>query len=130
MGKFWHIAASWVEGKKTIAGGVAIMAASIAGVWFGRLDPVTALGVFGTGLSIAGFADKANRHQSELLTALQGISQVAVDVKAGNTAQAVKVGEQTALSLGTEFAPASGGTIAEVSTVAESLLSNVGGAAK
>jgi hypothetical protein len=68
-------------------------------VAYGKLDPVSGLGVVGFGLSIAGFSAKANRHQAELLTALQGVAQAAVDIRSGNSAGAVQLAEKTALSL-------------------------------
>jgi len=56
--------AGLVAGKKTIIGGTLVMAGAVAGVWYGKLDPVTGLNGAGVGLSIAGFSAKANRHQA------------------------------------------------------------------
>ena len=95
MGKVW----SWIEGKKTIAGGLLVMLAALAGIWYQKLDPVTALTVFGAGMSIAGWGDKANRHQAELLIALQGLAQVGALTQAGEPGQTIKSAEATAEQL-------------------------------
>ncbi|MDR3797977.1 MAG: hypothetical protein P4K93_07480 [Terracidiphilus sp.] len=95
----WQKISGWFEGKKTILGGVVILAAAVAGVWYGKLDPVTAVTLAGAGLSVIGWGDKANRHQAELLTALQGVATVGADVRAGNTQQAVRDAENTAGAL-------------------------------
>jgi hypothetical protein len=89
MGNLWDRLAVWWQGKKTILGGCLVMAAGVAGVWFGKLDPVSGLGVVGVGMSIAGFSAKANRHQAELLTALQGVTQIGADERAGKSGQAI-----------------------------------------
>lgn len=96
MGKIWTAVSVWWQGKKTIVGGVLVMAAAVAGVAYGKVDPVTALGVVGVGMSIAGFGAKANRHQAELLTALQGVAQAAADMRMGNSAGALHVMEDSA----------------------------------
>jgi hypothetical protein len=83
MGELWAASVAWFQGKKTILGGSLVIAGAAAGVWYGKLDPASALTVAGVGLSIAGFGAKANRHQSELLAALQGISEAGADVRAG-----------------------------------------------
>jgi hypothetical protein len=88
MGKAWAAAVVWFRGKKTILGGGLVMAGAAAGVWFGKLDPVTGLTLVGIGLSISGYSAKANRHQAELLAALQGISQAGADVRAGKSGAA------------------------------------------
>ena len=82
MGRIWAAVVVWWQGKKTILGGGLVMAAGVAGVWLGKLDPVTGLGVLGAGLSIAGFSAKANRHQDELLVALDGIALAGADERA------------------------------------------------
>jgi hypothetical protein len=84
MGKIWTAAVTWFQGKKSILGGGLVMAAAVAGVWFGKLDPVSALTVFGIGFGMCGFAAKLNRHQAELLTALQGVSQAGTDLRSGD----------------------------------------------
>jgi hypothetical protein len=106
MGKFWAGLVAWWQGKKTILGGSLVMAAAVAGVWYGKLDPVTGLTILGVGLSIAGFSAKANRHQAELLTALQGVAQVGADVRAGNKAEALQDAEAAAGTIGYAEAPA------------------------
>jgi hypothetical protein len=99
MGKLWTAAKVWWQGKKTIVGGCLVIAAGVAGVAYGKVDPVTGLGVVGFGLSIAGFSAKANRHQAELLTALQGVATAAVDIRSGNSAGAAALVEKSAFSL-------------------------------
>jgi len=49
-----------VAGEETMVGGALVMAAAAAGVWYGKLDPVSGLTLLGIGLSIAGFSAKAN----------------------------------------------------------------------
>jgi hypothetical protein len=88
MGKIWAAVLVWWQGKKTIIGGTLVMAGAVAGVWYGKLDPVTGLTVLGVGLSIAGFSAKANRHQAELLTALQDVAQAGAEIRTGNAAEA------------------------------------------
>jgi hypothetical protein len=89
----------WWQGKKTILGGGLVMAAGVAGVWLGKLDPVTGLGVLGAGLSIAGFSAKANRHQDELLVALDGIALAGADERAAKPTLAATVTWQIAQAL-------------------------------
>jgi hypothetical protein len=83
MGRILTAARTWFQGKKTILGGGLVIAGAVAGVWFGRLDPTSALTLAGAGLSIAGYGAKANRHQAELLAALQDISRAGADQRAG-----------------------------------------------
>ena len=80
----------WWKGKKTILGGGLVMVGAIAAVFCGRLDPSFAIVVFGFGASIAGYGDKANRHQAELLTALEMVAKVGADTRAGTS-----IGEAT-----------------------------------
>ena len=95
LGKIWI----WFQGKKTILGGLVILAAAVAGVWYGHLDPVTGVAVAGIGLSVAGGGDKANRHQAELLAALQGVAKVGEDVRSGNGQQGIQDAQATAAAL-------------------------------
>ena len=96
MGNLWDRLAAWWQGKKTILGGGLVIVAGVAGVWFGKLDPISGLGVVGVGMSIAGFSAKANRHQAELLTALQGVAQIGADQRAGNRTAIIQDAEQAA----------------------------------
>jgi hypothetical protein len=105
MGKIWAGFVNWFEGKKTILGGGLVMAAGVAGVALGKVDPTTGLGVVGFGLSIAGMGAKANRHQTQLLDALQTVATVAADRRAGNMAGAVQVAENAAASIGLSLVP-------------------------
>jgi hypothetical protein len=105
MGKIWAAAAAWFRGKKTILGGGLVMAAAVAGVWTGKLDPATGLGVLGFGLSIAGMSAKANRHQAQLLDALKAVAQVAGDERSGNAAQAIADAESAATTIGLSLVP-------------------------
>jgi hypothetical protein len=80
------------------------MAAAVAGVWYGKLEPVDGLTVFGVGLSIAGFSAKQNRHQAELLTALQGVAAAGINIRAGNTAMTAATVESVAANAFPEIA--------------------------
>jgi uncharacterized membrane protein len=82
------------------------MAAGVAGVVLGKVDPTTGLGVVGFGLSIAGMGAKANRHQTQLLDALHTVATVAADERAGNAAEAVHVAEDAAVKIGLSLVPA------------------------
>ena len=121
----------WFKGKKTILGGVLVIGGAVAGVWYGKLDPASALTVAGVGLSIAGYGSKANRHQAELLTALQDVAKAGADVRAGKplagelqamAGQLVPavVGEATAL--GGASLHISGSTADEVASLAKQVL--------
>jgi hypothetical protein len=105
MGKIWAAVVVWFEGKKTILGGGLVMAAAVAGVWAGKLDPATGLAVLGFGLSIAGMSAKANRHQAQLLAALRAVAQVAGDERSGRPAQAVADAESAATTIGLSLVP-------------------------
>jgi hypothetical protein len=105
MGKIWAAVVVWFEGKKTILGGGLVMAAAVAGVWTGKLDPATGLGVLGFGLSIAGMGAKANRYQAQLLNGLKAVAQVAGDERSGNAAQAVADAESAAVTIGLTLVP-------------------------
>lgn len=133
MGALWGKVRVWFAGKKTILGGGLVILAGVAGVWYGKLEAVDGVTLVGVGLSIAGFASKANRHQAELLTALEGVGQAGVDARAGNRTAAVQDLESTAAMVGYAAGPAilsaagaslhiSGATAAEVATLASSLL--------
>ncbi len=89
MGKIWGWVVVWWQGKKTILGGALVMVAAVAGVWYGKLDPTVGLTLLGVGLSIAGMGAKFNRHQAELLIALQGVAQTGADERAGKPAQVI-----------------------------------------
>ena len=78
----------WWQGKKTIVGGGLIMAAAVWAVFAGRLDAQTGLALLGLGLSVAGMGAKANRHQAELLAALQGVAKAGTDYRSGGGARA------------------------------------------
>ena len=102
MGKLWGAVATWWQGKKTMFGGSLVVAAGVAGVWLGKLDPVTGVGVVGAGLSIAGFAAKENRHQAELLDALQDVAQASADLRAGHKTAVTALAEQLAQQMLTQ----------------------------
>ncbi len=128
MGKLWASFVVWWQGKKTIVGGCLVMAAGVAGIWYGKLDPVTGVGVVGAGLSIAGFSAKANRHQAELLTALEGVSQAGADVRAGNKTAAFTTAELTAAQLApaavaaaADFVPISTDTALKMRVICQAL---------
>jgi hypothetical protein len=91
--------AGWFQGKKTILGGVVIFAAAVAGVWFGKLDPVTGVALAGAGLSVIGWGDKANRHQAQLLAVLEGVAKAGLDLRTGGPQLALQDAEATVHSL-------------------------------
>jgi hypothetical protein len=132
MVKAWAAVVVWFQGKKTILGGVLVIAAGVAGVWYGKLDPVNGLTVVGIGVSIAGYSAKVNRHQAQLLAALQDVSRAAADSKLGSAAV---IGDLVpgAIGLASAAAPAllagagatlhiSAATAAEVQTLIASLV--------
>lgn len=123
MGKIWAGLVGWWQGKKTMLGGGLVMAAAVAGVWYGKLDAASGLMVLGVGLSIAGFSAKANRHQAELLTALQGVAKVGADERAGDAGAATQDAETTVKQL----APA---VLAEIVQIQSRQQTNIGGAAQ
>jgi hypothetical protein len=133
MGKVRAAVAAWFAGKKTILGGLVVMAAAVAGVWTGKLDAVTGVGLFGFGLSVAGYGDKANRHQAELLTALQDVAKAGYEQRAGEPLKAI-AGEL--LSSAAPLLPGiaatagaslhiSGATAADVTAIAQSVVLGV-----
>jgi hypothetical protein len=149
MGKAWAVAVAWWAGKKMIVGGGLVMAAGVAGVWYGKVDPVSGLAVVGFGLSIAGWSAKANRHQAELLSALQDVSRAAIDSKLGKAAvigdlepglaQLASVAAPALLAQAGATLHISAGTAAEVQSLIASLApptvngfnaTQIGGAAK
>ncbi len=99
MSAIWNELAAWFAGKKTILGGVAMIVAAGLGVWYGKLDPVSGLGLAGLGFSAIGLGDKANRHQAQLLTVLQGIAQAGVDLRSGKAANLLSDAEKTGSAL-------------------------------
>ena len=141
MGRFWGWLVIWWQGKKTILGGVLVIAAGVAGVWYGKLDAVDGLTLVGVGLSIAGYSAKANRHQAELLAALQGVGQAGVDMRAGNRAAAIQDAANAATTIGYASAPVllqgsaatlhlSAATVQELAVAVQHLAGNSEGAAK
>jgi hypothetical protein len=99
MDRIWVVLVTWWQGKNTSLGGMLVVAAGVAGVWYGKLDAVDGLTLVGVGLSIAGFSAKANRHQAELLTALQGVGQIGADMRTGNRVAAIQTAEQAGATL-------------------------------
>jgi hypothetical protein len=85
----WNQIRSWFAGKKTTLGGCLVIGAAVAGVATGKLSIVDATAVIGLGCSICGWSAKANRHQAELLTALEAVAAAGADLRAGNKAAAV-----------------------------------------
>jgi hypothetical protein len=76
---------TWLQGKKTIIGGGLVMLGAVFAVALGRIDPSFGTMLFGVGASIAGMGDKANRHQSELLTALGEVAKAGIEMRAGQS---------------------------------------------
>src|ERR1700678_2652672 len=95
---------TWFQGKKTIIGGFLSIAAAAAGTWYGKIDPVTGLAVAGIGFSAIGLGDKANRHQAQILTAIQGAAQAGADFRAGNRAQAVADAQAAVIAIAAPLA--------------------------
>jgi hypothetical protein len=85
----FQTARNWFQGKKTIIGGVALIAAGVAGVVTGKMTVLDGFTVAGFGFSICGWSAKVNRHQSEMLTALQAVATAGVDLRLGNKAGAL-----------------------------------------
>lgn len=79
----------WFVGKKTTLGGCLIIAATVGGVATGSLSIVDGITVVGFGFSICGWSAKANRHQSELLSALESVAAAGVDLRTDNKAAAI-----------------------------------------
>lgn len=107
MSKFLSGVGSWFAGKKTILGGILVLGAAAAGAWFGKIDPTTALAIGGMGFAAIGMGDKANRHQAQILTALQGVAQAGADYRAGNVPGALHAVEGTAAT----WAPIAGASL-------------------
>jgi hypothetical protein len=70
---------AWLEGKKTMLGGGAVIVAAVLAVFYGVIAPQIGLAIAGLGFSIFGWADKANRNQAELMVALRDIAQLGAD---------------------------------------------------
>jgi hypothetical protein len=86
-------ARDWFQGKKTMLGGLVLIAAAVAGAATGKLPVDQAVIVFGFGVSICGWSAKANRHQAEILAALQTAAIAGAQVRAGNKAGAAQTVE-------------------------------------
>jgi len=87
----------WLQGKKTMLGGLVLIAAGVAGVAFGKLPVDQAAVVVGFGISVAGWAAKANRHQAQILEALEAVAQAGVQVRVQhNDAAALSTALRTA----------------------------------
>jgi hypothetical protein len=80
---------TWFQGKKTILGGGVLIAAGVAGVALGKVSVVDGMTLVGFGVSICGFSAKTERHQSEMLSALQAVATAGVDLRLGNKAGAI-----------------------------------------
>jgi hypothetical protein len=95
---------SWVQGKKTMIGGALIAIAAIVAIWMGVMSPESGLTLVGAGIAVIGFADKANRHQAELLAALEGVAKAGVQYRSGDRAGAVQEIEKTVQNVAGEVA--------------------------
>ena len=92
MGSLTKIAAgirTWFQGKKTILGGLVLIVAGVAGVALGKLGVADGASLVGFGISICGFSAKTERHQSQMLAALQAVAAAGVDLRLGNRAGAL-----------------------------------------
>jgi hypothetical protein len=72
----------WLDGKKTYiaAGALAILGA----VLILNGDTGTGMESILVGAALAGLGDRANRHQAEILAAVQDIGKLATDAKSGS----------------------------------------------
>lgn len=77
MKNLWN----WLEGKKTLLAGGGIALVAVAGVCLGKISVVDGIDLVFFGAAVAGYADKLNRHHSEVLAALQDIAKVGTDVR-------------------------------------------------
>jgi hypothetical protein len=94
----------WLQGKKAMLGGALIAIAGISAIWMGVMSPESGLTLVGAGIAVIGFADKANRHQAELLAALEGVAKAGVQYRAGDRAAAVQEIEKTVENVAGEVA--------------------------
>lgn len=76
----------WLQGKKTMLGGLVLIAAGVAGVAFGQISLDQCVAVAGMGISIAGWAAKADRHQKQILEALTAAAAAGAAYRAGDKA--------------------------------------------
>jgi hypothetical protein len=93
MGKlkvFAGLVQTWFQGKKTMLGGLVLIAAGVVGIAFGKLPVDQGVVVAGFGISICGWSAKANRHQAELLAALTAVAQVGVTYRTLGKVEAEK----------------------------------------
>ena len=72
---------SWLKGKKTIIAGVVVCAFATMAVLYGLISVEQGGILFGFGMAIAGWADKANRHHAEIMTALTEVAKIGADLK-------------------------------------------------
>lgn len=79
----------WFQGRKMTIGGCLLIAAGVAGAWAGKLPPDQAVIVAGFGISICGWSAKMNRHQQEILGALEAVAVAGAQARAGNKQAAV-----------------------------------------
>jgi hypothetical protein len=94
----------WLQGKKAMLGGALIAIAAIAAIWMGVMSPESGLTLVGAGIAVIGFADKANRHQAELLAALEVVAKAGVQYRSGDHAGAVQEIEKTVENVAGEVA--------------------------
>jgi hypothetical protein len=88
----------WFQGKKTMLGGLVLIAAAVAGTVTGKLPVDQGAIVLGFGISICGWSAKANRHQAEILAALQTVAVAGAQVRAGNKTGAMQTVEAAAIA--------------------------------
>ncbi len=81
---------AWLKGKKTKIGGGLIVLGAVLGVVSGHLTVTDGLTLIGLGASTYGWADKANRHQSEIRTSLEGLTKAVADAQSGNRVAALE----------------------------------------
>lgn len=99
---------TWFKGKKTILGGGVLILAGIFGVALGKVSVVDGLTLVGGGISVCGFGAKTERHQSQVLAALQAVAVAGVDLRLGNRAGAIAAVEPVVLQ---DLKEAAGGIV-------------------
>lgn len=80
---------AWFQGKKTLLGGGLLIVVGVLGVGLGKVGAMDGAQLVGFGVAICGFSAKAERHQSQVLTALQAVATAGVDLRLGNKAGAL-----------------------------------------
>jgi hypothetical protein len=89
---------TWFQGRKTMLGGLTLIAAAIAGVATGQLSVEQGVVILGFGVSICGWSAKENRHQAEVLAALTAVAQAGVQARNHTFTTAAKTIENAVIA--------------------------------